>query len=303
MSPHVPVALRRAVLSLTLTEDGAVGDLQTRTDGVVHVGASGAEVLVRWPELFLAAGWSGRDADELPPVQTTRRVGRWLRLRIAISDLMALPGTPEECRARVLAKVRLRALPVDHPVHPGPSWTRRSVLGGALDVGLALRGFDDDGRADHEAVGVLPAGILVAAGVDISEAAVRADRHLRDMALLASERVRRDTTSVLRPLGDADVLTLLTSRDLRAALVAGHGMRTAAVPVRTRGWLDLGRIDPAFAIAAAELAEPDDRGFDRPVLITKDEVALIRTGGDPVAQSLADPSPEELGHPPRRRLA
>jgi hypothetical protein len=32
-------------------------------------------------------------------------------------------------------------------------------------------------------------------------------------------------------------------------------------------------------------------------------VALIRSGGDPVAQSLSDPSPEELGHPPRRRLA
>ncbi|MGD9957410.1 MAG: hypothetical protein AB7O74_01770 [Candidatus Nanopelagicales bacterium] len=302
MSLHVPVALRRAVLSLTLTEDGSIGDLQTRTDGVVHIDAAGAELLIRWPELFLAAGYAGVD-DDLPGDETTRRVGRWLRLRIALHELMSLPGTPEEARARVLAKVRLRALPVDHPVHPGPSWPRRTVLGGALDVGLALRGVDDDGRSDYEAVGVLPAGVLIAAGVDVSEAAVRADRHLKDMAVLASERVRRDTTSVLRPLGDADVLTLLTSRELRTALVDGHGMRTAAVPVRNRGWLDLGRIDPAFAIAAAELSEPDERGFDRPVLITKDEVALIRTGGDPVAQALADPSPEELGHPPRRRLA
>lgn len=298
----MPVALRRAVLSLTLTADDLVGDLQTRTDGVVHVDPVGTEMLVSWPELFLAAGWAGGD-DDLPAGPTTRRVARWLRLRTAIHDLMALPGTPQDACARVLAKVRLRALPIDHPVHPGPSWTRRTVLGGALDVGLALRGFDDDGRPDHEAVGVLPAGILVAAGVDISEAALRADRHLRDMAALASERVRRDTTAVLRPLGDADVLTLLTSSDLRCALVAGHGMRTAAVPLRNRGWLDLGRIDPAFAISAAELAEPDERGFDRPVLITKDEVALIRSGGDPVAQSLSDPSPEELGHPPRRRLA
>lgn len=301
MSFHVPVALRRAVLSLTLTEDGAVGDLQTRTDGVVHTGVAGDEMLVRWPELFLAVAHDG--PGELTAAETGRRVGRWLRLRIALHDLMALPGTPEEARARVLAKVRLRALPEDHPVHPGPSWPRRAVLGGALDVGLALRGVDDDGRPDYESVGVLPAGVLIAAGVDVSEATLRAERHLGDMAVLASERVRRDTTSVLRPLGDADVLTLLASTDMRAALVDGHGMRTAAVPVRNRGWLDLGRIDPAFAISAAEITEPDERGFTRPVLVTKDEVALIRSGGDPVAQSLADPSPEELGHPPRRRLA
>jgi hypothetical protein len=176
-------------------------------------------------------------------------------------------------------------------------------MGGALDVGLALRGVDDDGHPDYEAVGVLPAGVLIAAGIDVSEATARAERHLTDMATLASERVRRDTTSVLRPLGDADVLTLLASRELRAALVDGHGMRTAAVPVRNRGWLDLGRIDPAFALTAAELTEPDERGFSRPVLVTKDEVALIKDGGDPIAQSLSDPSPEELGHPPRRRLA
>jgi len=301
MSIHVPVALRRAVLSLTLTEDGAVGDLQTRTDGVVHTGVAGDEMLVRWPELFLAVAHDG--PGELTAAETARRVGRWLRLRIALHDLMALPGTPEEARARVLAKVRLRALPEDHPVHPGPSWPRRAVLGGALDVGLALRGVDDDGRPDYEAVGVLPAGVLIAAGVEVAEATVRAERHLSDMAVLASERVRRDTTSVLRPLGDADVLTLLASTELRSALVDGHGMRTAAVPVRNRGWLDLGRIDPAFAISAAEITEPDERGFTRPVLVTKDEVALIRSGGDPVAQSLSDPSPEELGHPPRRRLA
>ena len=301
MSIHVPVALRRAVLSLTLTEDGAVGDLQTRTDGVVHTGVAGDEMLVRWPELFLAVAHDG--PGELTAAETARRVGRWLRLRIALHDLMALPGTPEEARARVLAKVRLRALPEDHPVHPGPSWPRRAVLGGALDVGLALRGVDDDGRPDYEAVGVLPAGVLIAAGVEVAEATVRAERHLSDMAVLASERVRRDTTSVLRPLGDADVLTLLASTELRSALVDGHGMRTSTVPVRNRGWLDLGRIDPAFAISAAEITEPDERGFTRPVLVTKDEVALIRSGGDPVAQSLSDPSPEELGHPPRRRLA
>jgi hypothetical protein len=299
MSFHVPVALRRAVLSLILMEDGAIGDLETRADGVVHIGADGQPMLVRWAELLLAVA----DDGELTAEEVSRRVGRWLRLRVALHELLALPGTPEEQRGRVLAKMRLRALPEGHSVHPGPSWPRRAVMGGALDVGLALRGYDDDGRADYEAVGVLPAAVLIAAGIDVSQATARAERHLTDMATLASERVRRDTTSVLRPLGDADVLTLLASRELRIALVDGHGMRTAAVPVRNRGWLDLGRIDPAFALTAAELTEPDERGFSRPVLVTRDEVALIKDGGDPVAQSLSDPSPEDLGHPPRRRLA
>ena len=146
--------------------------------------------------------------------------------------------------------MRPRALPVDHPLHPGASWTRRSVLGGALEVGLALRGYDDDGVAEADAVGLLPAGVLIAAGVDVAEASARADRYLADMAALAGERLHRDPTAVLRPLGDADVLTLLASNTFRTALVDGQGMRSAAIPSSRRGWLDLGRLDPAFSMSA-----------------------------------------------------
>ena len=59
-----------------------------------------------------------------------------------------------------------------------------------------------------------------------------------------ADRLRRDPTAVLRPLGDADVLTLLASQEFRGALVDGQGMRSAAIPSRNRGWLDLGRLDP-----------------------------------------------------------
>jgi hypothetical protein len=189
---------------------------------------------------------------------------------------------------------------VEHVAHPGACWVRSQVLGGALDLGLALRGVDDDGRPSPEDVGLLPAGVLVAAGLDLAAATAEADRYLEDMAALASDRIRRDPVAVLRPLGDADVLTLLASPTFRRALVDGQGMRSAAVPVRTRGWLDLGRVDPAFAVSASLLTEPDDRGFPRPVLVTEDEVALVRAGGDPVRQSLADPAPEEPHRPASR---
>ena len=165
--------------------------------------------------------------------------------------------------------------------------------GGALDVGLALRGYDDDGHPAPDDVGLLPAGILVAAHVDLGLATARADRYLADMADLAGDRLHRDPTAVLRPLGDADVLTLLASPRFRTALVDGQGMRSAAIPMRTRGWLDLGRLDPAFAVSAALLTDPDERAFPRPVLITADEVSLVRAGGDPIGQSLADPAPAE----------
>ena len=59
--------------------------------------------------------------------------------------------------------------------------------------------------------------------------------------------------------------------------------------MRQRGWLDLGRIDPAFAAAAALATEPEERGFDCAVLVTAEEVVLVRTGGQAAAHALQDP--------------
>lgn len=298
-------ALRRSVLAVTLLDHGSLADLETREEGVVHIRALDASHLViAWGELVLAAG---DPAGSLPDSQVQRRVARWLRLRVALDEMLhaAADTSPEdlaEVRGRVLSRVRPRALPREHPLHPGASWTRRTVLGGALDVGLAIRGYDDDGHPSPDEVGLLPAGVLVAAQVDLGLATSRADRYLCDMAALAGERLQRDPTAALRPLGDADVLTLLASRSFRAALVDGQGMRSAAIPTRTRGWLDLGRLDPAFAVSAALLTEPDERGFARPVLVTVDEVAMVRSGGDPIRQSLADPAPVEQHRPASRTV-
>ncbi len=297
MSPDArAAALRRALLGAVLTASDALADLEVRDDGVRHDSPGLEPLVVPWGELVLAAG---EGADDLV---VRRRLARWLRLRLLLHSRLCGDG-PDAGRAWVLSRVRPRALPADHGLHPGPGWTRRSVLGGALDVGLALRGYDDDARPDPDAVGLLPAGVLVAARIDLAEADARADRYLADMAALAADRMRRDPTAVLRPLGDADVLTLLASPEFRTALVDGQGMRSAAIPTRSRGWLDLGRLDPAFAVSAAELTEPDERGFTRPVLVTSDEVSQVRPGGEIVRHALADPAPAEPARPPQPRLA
>ena len=96
--------------------------------------------------------------------------------------------------------------------------------------------------------------------------------------------------SVLRPIGDCDVATLLGSRALRVALCQedGVGLRAAAVPMLRRGWLDLTRIDPAFTAAAAAATSVEERGFSRPVLLTADEVGLAMQGGNPAEIVLRD---------------
>jgi hypothetical protein len=304
-------ALRRAVLGASLTASDLLAEVDVRDEGVVLEGSAldgtgldgrGPTALeIPWAELRLAAGEpSGAGAQS----EIQRRVARWIRLR-ALLHAHLCAGTPDARdvgTSWVLARVRPRCLPREHPVHPGPSWPRGTVLGGALDLGFGLRGFDDDARPAPDAVGLLPSALLLAAGIDPVEADTRAARYLADMAALAADRLRRDPTAVLRPLGDADVLTLLSSHEFRAALLDGQGMRSAAIPTRTRGWLDLGRLDPAFAVTAAELTEPDERGFPRPVLITADEVTLVRPGGEIVRQSLADPAPAEPSRPAAPRL-
>jgi hypothetical protein len=66
-----------------------------------------------------------------------------------------------------------------------------------------------------------------------------------------------------------------------------------AAPVRTRGWLDLSRIDPAFAQTAAALADDESRGFPRPLLLTYDEVSMVSEGGRPAEIVLRDPATDE----------
>jgi hypothetical protein len=142
-------------------------------------------------------------------------------------------------------------------------------------------------------VEILPAGVLEAvvndsATVDTWWKAAR--EYLEQMGSLAADRYRRRPTEPLRPMGDCDVATLLGATSLRLALCGQErtGLCAAAVPNRTRGWIDLSRTDPAFALVAASLADPHERGFSRPLLLTREEVVMAREGGDPVLQSLRE---------------
>ena len=105
---------------------------------------------------------------------------------------------------------------------------------------------------------------------------------LEDLGALAVERVRLDPKGQLRPFAEADAVTLLGARSLRTALaVEAGGVLVAAAPMRRLGWTDLSLVDPAFAPAAAAASRPADRGFQRPLLITADEVTLVPEGGHP----------------------
>jgi hypothetical protein len=162
---------------------------------------------------------------------------------------------------------------------------RRRVLGDTLDLGFGFVGIDP---AEPDLVLPIPEQLLRAAGVEPSPWWPTAVVYLERMGKMAAERLEHNPQ--LRPMGDCDVVTLLGSRTLRTAIVAGlrDPMRTVAVPMRTRGWLDLNRIDPAFSAAAARLTPMEERGFDRPLLVTREEVVIARADGDVIRAGIED---------------
>lgn len=266
--------LRQGVLAASVLDDIP---MEPHGDGV-SLGLSWRDrtswVPVSWEQL----------AEACQGVDPTSTAGRlrlrdWMRLRPRLQAELS----PDDRRVVPLA------LPAGHPVRPGGGWARERVRGGVLEVGPALRLL----TGDDELVVPLSDSVLRAAGVDGPWwAAVRA--HCDAMAALAVARLVRDAGSVLTPVGGCDVLTLLASATLRRHLASsdGTGMRAVAVPMRRRGWFDLARIDPPFVLAAAHATAVEDRGLDRPLLVTQDEVALVRRVIDVAGmarRALADP--------------
>jgi len=271
------------VLALMLLDNGVLGSLEVLDDGL-HLPMADSELLVTWDECALAADLG---ADTEPSPGTRRRLARWIKLRAILQSWSA--DRQHEYVRFVVSMIRPRALPIDHVLHPGRSWIVRPILGGSTHSGLALRGFTDDAEPDSDFAGLLPVDLLEFAGVPRQAAIERADQYVHDMAQLAVDRHKHDPSATLRSLGDADVPTLLTNPLYRRTILDGQGMRSAAIPTRNRGWLDLGRLDPAFAISAAELTDPDERGYTRPVLITADEITVVKPGGNIIGQALDDP--------------
>lgn len=256
-APRSDRALRRALFAVTVTEGV---DLVPGDDGVVLPGRP--DVLVTWEHCRAALAQLPATHPVAPEV-----LARWLRLRRWVADMPDL----------LLADgARVVGLPVDHVLHPGLGWVVERVHGDALDLGLTIRGLDP---ADRERLVLVPPSLWEAAGSDPLRWWRGAMARLEEMGALAVTRLRRDPDAPLRPMGDADAVTLLGSRALRAALAAAEGgMAAVAVPMRRRGWLHLSMLDPAFAPAAAEATEAVERGFARPLLVTADEVALAGEG-------------------------
>ncbi len=260
--------LRRAVLAVSVLDDV---DVTPTDDGVVIEGPRPARL--GWDDVRLALG-------EVPEALAHRRLSRWLRLHAATSAL------GDDAASTLRGCARLLALPPDHADHPGAGWSLHRPMGGALECGIGLLGVLDD----PDEVVPLPASLVRAAEVPVRVWWPGLVAHASSMGRLAVDRLRRDdlgrrhrvtggTSStedqlVLRPVGGVDVPTLLATHLVRQHLAAsdGSGMRAVAVPMRSRGWYDLARVDPAFVQAAWSATDELERGFRRPVLVTEDEV-------------------------------
>ncbi|MDX6203096.1 MAG: hypothetical protein QOF82_3077 [Frankiales bacterium] len=245
-------------------------DFSPIDDGVRLEGVPDLDVT--WDELAAAVG------DATAGSQVGRqRMARWLLSRRWIA---------ERSLDELTERARPVGLPVGHLLHPGEDWVQLRVLGRALDLGLGFVGLMP-GRPDD--VVVVPEGVLGAYGLESSRWWPAALSYLEDMGAMAVVRWRRNPRHPLRPMGDCDVVSLLGSAVLRGALAGDQGgMRAIAVPMRSRGWLDLRGIDPAFSLAAAALTDPAERGFTRPLLLTVDEVVLVPEGGRPAEVVLRD---------------
>ncbi|HVU74752.1 MAG TPA: hypothetical protein VHE83_17450 [Mycobacteriales bacterium] len=250
-------ALKNALLAVAAVHEI---DLLPSDDGTVLAGAH--EVLVPWTQLYDVLGRRSARSPEAPAV-----LAEWLRVRRWVADV---PDLLLGDSARILG------LPVDHPLHPGLSWVKERVHGDVLDLGIAIKGLDP---AAPERLVPVPESVWTAAEADPMRWWDRARGTLEAMGVLALERWRRKPDAPLVPIGDADVVTLLGATDFRRTLAAEHGgMCPAVVPMRSRGWLQLSAVDPAFAPAAAMATDPEERAYDRPLLLTAEEVALAGAG-------------------------
>ena len=273
-------ALRRACLAVSVLEDI---DLTPAADGIAVDG----------PRPSFLPWWV--IADEVGEVDPeTPAAHRRLSTLLALHRMVA--HSPDAGDTFTKA-ARLLALPADHVYTPGSDWARERILGGALLAGVGL----------HDVLGEdtvpLPWSVAEAARVPVAELWGAAREHGDAMARLVIQRLERSPgstedeacvtarQSVVRPIGGVDVLSLLATPGMRRYLAESDrtGMRAIAVPMRSRGWFDLARIDPAFVQAAWTATEPEQRGMPRPMLVTGDEVVLGPTGNPP-AEVLADPA-------------
>ena len=256
-------ALRRCVLAVSVLGDV---DAVPSDDGIVAGAAR-----VPWSDVADTVG-----PDDPMSTAARRRVERLLRLHALVADARDWRSAGD-----LLSRAaRLVALPKGHADHLGPGWAEDRLLGGALDVGIAVIGL---AGGDPDEVAPLPPSVARAVALPRGVLWEHVLGHAEAMGRLAVTRLRRDGligSGVVRPVGGCDVLALLASPSLRGWLAAGDGtgMRAVAAPMRNRGWFDLIHIDPAFVGPAWMATQENLRGVSCPLLVTRDEVGLARRG-------------------------
>ena len=251
-------ALRRAVFAVSVLADL---DVVPANLGLTLPGRR--PIWVTWGEVRRAL--AGHPASSELGL---RRLTDWLTARRWAGDL-----APEE----LCSRLRVVGLPTGHALHPGADWVRSRVRGGIVELGYGAVGLDP---ARPDAVLLLPTPALDRIGLDGEAAGLQAFAQLEVWGAVAAARAVRHPLGLLRPSGDADVVTLLGSAVFRSAMASGpaHGLATAVVPTRRRGWSVLRLIDPAFAPCAAAATPAAERGFHRPLLITADDVTMVVPG-------------------------
>ncbi|PID54727.1 MAG: hypothetical protein CSB46_01125 [Micrococcales bacterium] len=234
---------------------GCATDLELRMTGTgVQVGDN---VVVPWAHLTSTFTQEGRaDLAALTDPDIDSGAARSARLRLS-AHLHLAP------MLEIRLHTRLLALPSDHILHPGPSWVRQPVLGGAVETGLGVVDLVP-GRDD-----IVPLPAPLTDDLEAADWWTRVVAHAHRMGELVVQRLTRDTdfgrasmwinpesgalpSGVLRPVGGVDVVSLLATPALRQHLAGSDssGMRAVAVPMRDRGWYDLTHTDPAFIGAA-----------------------------------------------------
>jgi hypothetical protein len=246
--------MRRLALSVAVLYDM---DLMPAEEGLVLTA----------PTETLVEGALVRDVVESAAKRGETESGQRAALADWLSARAAVGGS------RDTGVLHALGLPVRHCVNPGGEWARELVPGGALTLGFGW------GPAHRP----LPAGVLTHAGVDGGAAWSQARSQLEHIGELAAVRDRRHIQGALVPISGADVVTLLGAASLRRELVAGEGDGLVAliVPLRTRGWRATAISDPAYGPALAAAMSPEERGFERPLLVTAEEISEVRPGGDP----------------------
>lgn len=280
--------LRRAVLAaavlddLPVAVDPAVGDAPDSA-AVVVTGRTGAEATLTWEDVAVSVGpWRSAPSHAV----TRARLAAVVTAALHLAD-----SGPSGLTTALVAHAEVSG----SPRFPGPGWAWDPAGTSPLVTGWGV--VTTEGGLS---VPLPPVPGLLAALAGARRHRRRAGAALGSLGVSLVERLDRDRREgrdlVLRPMGAADVPTLLLSRTVRewVAGLDGTGLGTVAVPTRLRGWVDIRRIDPPYVAAAHAATDPMDAASPVPLLVTADGVS--RPGGTFPRRGRPDPLEDALLH-------